>query len=202
MLDNLDPPEFTRAKVIKLVDDLEFGVAENKNKQLMFFHISNFIDTIAIEDIVVGDIISGQAQVQKSDGRLSLINCSRLDQSQYLREYFRSNIIKTDRRLEDYNEFMDNCKLYASYLKAREVDIADLVELKTALKSGQSLADFKALPDLIDSHMEGLDNKALLDFFQLLKDLIGLLRPDAEKTRQLKYLKAFMESITSYIQII
>lgn len=73
-------------RVIKLIELLEAGVIKTKDPEALFFHIDNFKDeNLEFKDIKLGDVIRCEVEVQKSDGKLSAINCERVEIKGYLK---------------------------------------------------------------------------------------------------------------------
>lgn len=196
--------KLTQGRVIKVIEDLDFGVLETEDSDFLFFHISSFKEEdIKIEDIKEGDVIMCEREVQESDGRAAAINCQRIKLKGYLKDYFIENALVAPGNVEMFDEFVENAEEYATYLKDADISMEMAEGMDDKIIEAETVMDLKMLrPSLAILTAKNKDNTTFVEFMEIIDSIIKNLAPSSEDDIEIKNFKNFIQIIMSYTQIV
>lgn len=191
----------TQGTIIKVVEELNFGVIQAEDNSFLFFHISNFNDeNITMDDLKEGDVIMCERQEQRSDGKDAAINCQRVEIKGYLKDYFINNALVVSNNVEYFDQFCENCKEYSSYLKNGNIEVEDKETLSDLIESANSIMKLKLLrPKIAMIASKYADNKTAKEFFDIMDELIKAIKPNPGATEELENFKRFSETLFLYM---
>lgn len=192
-----------KGEIIKIVEELSFGVIQTEDDDFLFFHIGSFTDKdIKIEDLKEGDLVMCEKQIQKSDGKKSAINCERIEIKSYLKDYFIENALTAPSDVEKFDQFCENAMEYSAEIAEADFLEEDKEKLLGEIDKTETVMQLKMLrPKLaiIASNYSG--NKIITDFLKILDEIIKNIKPSPGNTEEMDNFKTFVEILFSYMKL-
>ncbi len=193
----------TRGEVIKLIPEIESGIIETEDDELLFFHISSFLNKdIGIEDINKGDLIVCQKEVQKSDGKKSAIRCEKLEMKEHVKKYLIENALTAPGDVELFDEFCEKARDYSEQVGREDFRLEDKLEIKRLINDTKTVMELKLIrPKLAIITSKYGKNKLIVGFLEMLDEIIKNIKPGDGNTEEVKNFKVFIDILLSYMEI-
>lgn len=182
-----------KGQVKRIFHDRNFGYIAGEDNKDYFFNAESMKNN-DFQNVKNGDSVSFDVKPQPGKREDKAINCVILDHP--LIEFFKENALQFS-DLNNYDEFCDNAKAYATRLSGSKVTTSMIRKVYSRIINATKISEVKLLrPQFayIAGRNEG--NAVLREFMDLLDYLVKKMDPS--NNQQLKNFKDFMEAIVAY----
>lgn len=121
-----------------------------------------------------------------------------------IENYFKENILSISKLKNGYDNYINNAKAYADYLKNNGLTTSQIRRVYSEIMSAKDVMTLKRLRPRL-AYIQGRNQKnraieSLLDIVDLGLADLQIKEDDSEENIEIKSLKEFMETIVAYLK--